>query len=84
MNDQANKQRNKSLSNNPTPPCNHIEEIKKLEDLKAKEKTHYENHITKQESLIEKLTKDIKKQHDQIDQALKIHRANEKMKREIE
>ena len=49
MNDQANKQRNKSLSNNAPPPCNHLEEIKKLEDLKAKEKTHYENHITKQE-----------------------------------
>lgn len=61
----------KSLSTNKASaqfvPCNHLEEIRKLEDLKAKEKVHYENHIARQDQVIDKLNKDIKKQHDQID-----------------
>jgi hypothetical protein len=39
-----------------------LEEIKRLEDLKTKEKTHYENHIAKQDQIIDKLSKDVKKQ----------------------
>jgi hypothetical protein len=53
-----------------------------LEEAKAREKQRYEAHIGKLEGYIEELKKEIKRQHEEIDKAIKIHKANERLTNE--
>ena len=53
------------------------EEVRKVEDSKSKEKLRYEQHIAKLEAYVEELKRDIKKHQDEVEKAIKIHRANE-------
>lgn len=55
------------------------EELKRLEDAKAKEKSRYEAHIGKLENYIEELKRDIRKHQEEVEKAIKIHRANEQL-----
>lgn len=53
--------------------------VKKLEEQKANDKARYEQHIAKLEGYIEELKRDIKKHQEEVEKAIKIHRANEQL-----
>lgn len=53
--------------------------MKKIEEARAKEKQRHEAHISKLENMINELQKEIKKHQDEVEKALKIHRANEQL-----
>eukprot|EP00347_Sterkiella_histriomuscorum_P011767 403371170 len=57
----------------------HKEEVKKIEDSKHSEKQRLESHIQKLEKFNKELQLEIKKHQDEIEKALKIHRANEQL-----
>ena len=55
----------------------HRDELKKIDEARGKEKQRHDAHINKMENMIVELLKEIKKHQDEVEKALKIHRANE-------
>ncbi|CDW88473.1 UNKNOWN [Stylonychia lemnae] len=57
----------------------HKDEIKKLEEARHQDKQRQEAHIIKLENFNKDLQKEIKRHQDEVEKALKIHRANESL-----
>ena len=57
--------------------------IKQLEDLRAKDKQRYEQHVQRLEAYIGELKGEVKQRDEEIERAIKVHRANERLSKEV-